>query len=124
MTSDADKNVQMGEECACIKGSIGEVDRVDLVFDYKIKDEHGSVSMTIYDLLVSYQFTPKVMDMDDKLIPYHEEGMLYLTVDSFSLSAADHPLTLIDKVNTRNKHSIESVINKFFTNSGESQDRN
>merc|ERR1712048_120235 len=124
MITTADKDIKLSEECACIEGSIGTVDRVDLVFDYKIKDETGSVSMNIFDLLVKYKFTPKVLDKVEEYVSYHEKGMIYLAVDSFSLSAIDHPITLIDKVSTRNEQSIESVLNKFFTKSDESQDRN
>lgn len=54
LITDAEKTIDLDAECACIRGTIGTVDKVDLVFDYRIKDERGSVEMTIFDMIVNY----------------------------------------------------------------------
>ena len=97
MLSGAEKTIDMRADCHCIIGSIGAVDKVDIVFDYQLESGklgggaeetiEGSASVTLYDFMVKYSMRPLVRDKGDALKYHEEKGMLYLELADFDISA-------------------------------------
>ena len=109
----APKTVDIQAECGCIKGTIGPVERLELLYDYEFDlafdDEgpiKGTATVSMYDFEASYTFIPEVVNIDESF-SFHEQGMLNFRVDDFAISAKSYPVSVLD-------HNMSSEVKKAF----------
>ena len=107
----------MQADCGCIQGTIGPVDKVEVVFDYSFNyDDHyekpieGSASISLYELTIDYILTPEAVDKNAGL-KSQEQGMLHLKVNDFKFSAEDFPI----KVQGEKKEEVQTALLAIFT---------
>lgn len=90
----------MKADCQCIEGSIGKVDKIDLIFDYaiggseKLDPIQGSAELTLYDFQAFFRVTPEMTKTGDDSVSLHEQGMLHLKLDNINMSAFDFPVRI------------------------------
>ena len=117
MYTEAEKTIDMREDCACIAGSIGPVDRIDLVFDYTVNWEgdelEGTASIIMFDFAANFKIAPEVKDKD-AAFSFHESGMLHLRVDEFQISALDFPITIHGSKKDELKIVFSDLFAHFF----------
>jgi len=103
----------MQKKCKCLVGHIGEVDKIDISFDYNFywgeESLEGTAKLSLLDFEADYKIKPEVIDKTDQF-NYHEEGMLHLAVERFKLKAREYPIT----VEGSRKDVIESAFGKPF----------
>lgn len=77
LLTSAPKTVDIQAECACIQGTIGPVERLELLFDYEFDQEYdedqiaGTATISLYDFAASYTLTPEVVNIDESF-SFHE----------------------------------------------------
>ena len=83
----------MRADCHCIEGTIDQVDKIDLIFDYAIGDIEGAAEVTLYDFQAMYNMTPEVTKVDED-VAFHDQGKLHLKINELNLAAFDFPIKI------------------------------
>ena len=120
MMTHAPKNVDIQAECACIKGNIGPVDKIELAFDYEFAQSldteplKGRANVTMYGFEAEYTVTPSVVNIDDSY-SYHEQGMLYLKLNDFKPKADNFPITVDAEDDSMNTQVVTAFLGLLKT---------